>query len=57
MLAMALSHSLVLMVGLTVVLLSERARGANPQRRGGRPLEAWVLAGFAAVAAVAVPFW
>ncbi|MET0838047.1 MAG: DUF2182 domain-containing protein, partial [Marmoricola sp.] len=45
MLAMALSHSLVLMVGLTAVLLSERARGANPQRRGGRPLEAWVLAG------------
>ena len=52
MLAMALSHSLLLMAGLTVVLLSERARGANPQRRGGRPLEAWVLAGFAAVSLV-----
>src|SRR3954447_20317346 len=52
MIAMALSQSLVLMAGLTVVLLSERTRGANPQRRGGRPLEAWVLAGFAAVALV-----
>ena len=52
MLAMALSHSLVLMAGLTVVLLSERARGANPVRRAGRPLEAWVLAGFAGIAAV-----
>ena len=52
MIAMALSQSLVLMVGLTVVLLTERTRGANPQRRGGRPLEAWVLAGFAAAALV-----
>lgn len=50
MLAMAVSHSLVLMAGLTVVLLSERARGANPVGRAGRPLEAWVLAGFAGVA-------
>ena len=47
MLAMALSHSLVLMAGVTVVLLTERARGANPVRRAGRPLEAWLLAGFA----------
>ena len=52
MLAMALSHSLVLMAGLAVVLLSERARGANPVRRAGRPLEAWLLAGFAFAAVV-----
>jgi hypothetical protein len=53
MIAMALSQSLLLMVGLTVVLLTERMRGANPERRAGRPLEAWVLAGFAVVAALA----
>ena len=52
MIAMALSQSLLLMAGLTVVLLTERMRGANPQRRGGRPLEAWVLAGFALLAAL-----
>jgi predicted metal-binding membrane protein len=52
MLAMALSHSLVLMAGLTVVLLTERARGANPVRRAGRPLEAWALAAFAFAALV-----
>jgi hypothetical protein len=55
MLAMALSHSLVLMAGLTVVLLNERMRGANAVRRAGRPLEAWVLAGYALIALVAVP--
>ena len=56
MLAMALSHSLLLMAGLTVVLLTERMRGPNAVRRAGRPLEAWVLAGFALVAAlVAMP--
>ena len=53
MLAMALSHSLLLMAGLSVVLLTERARGANPAQRAGRALEGWVLAGFAAVALVA----
>jgi hypothetical protein len=53
MIAMALSQSLLLMAGLSVVLLTERMRGANPDRRGGRPLEAWVLAGFALVAALA----
>ena len=57
MVAMALSHSLLLMAGVLVVLLSERARGANPLRRAGRPREALVIAGFAVVAAVAVPFW
>lgn len=52
MIAMALSQGLLLMAGLTVVLLTERMRGANPERRAGRPLEAWVLAGFAALAAL-----
>ena len=36
-----------------VVLLTERARGANPLRRAGRPLEGWVLAGFALAAGAA----
>ena len=53
MLAMAVSHGLVLMGGLLAVLLSERSRGPNPERRAGRPLEAWCLAGFAAVAGLA----
>ena len=57
MVAMALSHSLLLMAGVLAVLLSERARGANPVRRAGRPHEALVLAGFAVVAAVAAPLW
>ena len=57
MVAMALSHSLLLMAGVLVVLLSERARGANPLRRAGRPREALVIGGFAVVAAVAGPFW
>jgi len=51
--AMAVSHGLLLMSALFCVLLSERARGPNPARRAGRPLEAWCLAGFAAVAALA----
>ncbi len=55
MVAMALSHSLLLMAGLTVVLLSERRGGPDAVRRLGRPLEAWVLAGFALVALVAMP--
>jgi hypothetical protein len=57
MVAMALSHSLLLMAGVLVVLLGERARGANPLRRAGRPREALVIGGFAVLAAVAVPFW
>ncbi len=57
MVAMALSHSLLLMAGVLAVLLSERARGANPVRRAGRPHEALVIAGFAMVAAVASPLW
>ena len=47
MLAMAMSHHLLLMAGVLAVMLTERARGANPMRRAGRPLEAGVLAGFA----------
>ena len=51
--AMAVSHGLLLMSALFCVLLSERARGPNPAKRAGRPLEAWCLTGFAAVAALA----
>lgn len=48
MLTMALGHHYsALMVGLLVLLLSERARGPNPERRAGRPLEAWCLVGVA----------
>jgi hypothetical protein len=57
MVAMALSHSLLLMAGVVAVLLSERARGANSVRRAGRPHEALVLGGFAVVAALAAPMW
>jgi predicted metal-binding membrane protein len=51
MLAMAVSHSLILMGGVFAMLLSERARGPNPDRRAGRPLEAWGLVTLAAVVA------
>jgi hypothetical protein len=51
MVAMALSHSLLLMAGVLAVLLSERSRGANALRRAGRPREALVIGGFAVVAA------
>lgn len=55
MLAMALSHSLVLMGGVLVLLLTERGRGPNPSSRVGRPLEAgWLVAFASTVAAVAV---
>ncbi|HEX2125206.1 MAG TPA: DUF2182 domain-containing protein [Thermoleophilaceae bacterium] len=50
MLAMAVGHSLALMAGLLALLLTERARGPNPELRAGRPLEAWCLVAFAAVA-------
>jgi predicted metal-binding membrane protein len=54
MLAMALGHHYPgLMFGLTALLLSERRRGPNPDRRAGRPFEAWCLAGFAAILALA----
>jgi hypothetical protein len=49
MLAMALAHGLLLMVGLLVVLLHERARGPNPDRRAGAAVQAW---GFLACAAL-----
>ncbi len=54
MLTMVASHSVLLMVGLLGVMLSERSRGPDPVRRAGRPLEAWVVAGFAAVASVSL---
>jgi hypothetical protein len=44
---MALAHSVFLLVALTVVLLTERAPGPNPDRRAGRPLESVALAGLA----------
>ena len=44
---MALAHSVILMVVLTALLLTERADGPNPARRAGRPLEAIVLTGLA----------
>lgn len=53
MLAMAVGHSLLLMAGLTALLLSERARGPNPDRRAGRPLEAWLLLSYAGIIAAA----
>jgi predicted metal-binding membrane protein len=52
MLAMAISHNPLLMSGLLVLLLSERARGPNPDRRAGRPREAWGLLACAATVAV-----
>lgn len=57
MVAMALSHSLLLMGGVLTVLLTERARGANPVRRAGRPHEALALGGFAVVAGLAGHLW
>ncbi len=50
MLAMVATHSLLLMAALLAVMLTERSRGPDPLRRVGRPLEAWVLVGFALVA-------
>jgi predicted metal-binding membrane protein len=50
--AMATHHNLILMAGLLVLMLTERARGPNPTRRAGRPLEAWCLAGLAAIAGI-----
>jgi predicted metal-binding membrane protein len=44
---MAVAHSVILMLALTSLLLTERAAGPNPARRAGRPLEAIVLAGLA----------
>ena len=53
MLAMAATHSLLLMAALLAVMLTERSRGPDPLRRVGRPLEAWALVGFALVAGLA----
>lgn len=44
---MALAHSVILLLVLTCLLLSERAAGPDPARRAGRPQEAVVLAGLA----------
>lgn len=53
MLVMAVGHDYpALMAGLLVLLLTERARGPNPARRVGRPLEARCLVGYAALLTV-----
>jgi len=51
--AAAASGSTVLMAGVLALFLSERARGPNPHRRAGRPLEAWGLVACAAVVLIA----
>jgi predicted metal-binding membrane protein len=48
--AMAVGHSLVVMLIVTALLLSERARGPNPAQRAGRPFEAICLVILAGVA-------
>ena len=52
MLAMALAHSLLLMAALSALLLHERARGPNPDRRAGAPEQAWGFLACAALVAV-----
>jgi predicted metal-binding membrane protein len=49
MLSMAIGHNPLLMGGLLALLLHERARGPNPDRRAGRPLEAAGLVAYAAL--------
>lgn len=50
MVAMAVGHHYpTLMVALLALILTERARGPNPERRAGRPLEAWCLAALASL--------
>ena len=51
--ATAMSGSLILMAGVSVLFLSERARGPNPYQRAGRPLEAWGLVACAAFVLIA----
>jgi predicted metal-binding membrane protein len=53
MVAMAVSGSAILMAGVLALFLSERARGPNPERRAGRPLEAWGFATLAVAIAIA----
>lgn len=53
MLAMGVGHHyLALMAALLVLLLTERARGPNPEQRAGRSVEAWGLLGCAALVSV-----
>jgi peptidoglycan/LPS O-acetylase OafA/YrhL len=47
--AMLLSHSWFLMLGVTVVLWSERRRGPNPAERVAHPAQAVGLVALAAV--------
>ena len=53
MVATALTHDVALMAAVTLLLVTERARGPNPHRRAGRPREAWGLVACAALAALA----
>lgn len=46
---MAVGHSMIVMACVTVLLLTERARGPNPAQRAGRPFEAVCLAALAGV--------
>jgi hypothetical protein len=50
---MALEHSAILIVGLTILLLTERAAAPNPLRRPRRSAEATCLA----VLAVGLSGW
>ncbi|MYR07876.1 hypothetical protein GTV32_16925 [Gordonia sp. SID5947] len=51
MLAMAVTHSLIVMVGLTAMLMSERRPGPNPHQRAGRSPEALGIVGMAGLVA------
>jgi hypothetical protein len=53
MVATAITHDVILMAAVTALLVSERARGPNPQQRAGRAREAWGLVACAALAALA----
>ena len=50
--AAAAHHQPAVMGAVLVLLLTERAPGPNPERRAGRRLEAWALAGLAATVAL-----
>ena len=48
----AAHHQPALMGAVLALLLTERAPGPNPERRAGRPFEAWALMGLAAAVAL-----
>jgi hypothetical protein len=53
MLPMTIVHQPLVMVGTALVVASERQPAPNPEFRGGRPHEAFVLAAAAALTALA----